>query len=90
MSELYIPLILLFFCSALTSYVATAIVRRAAQRIGLVDEPSEGKFHRVTTPVGGGAAIYLSLLPLLFVPAMQSRLTGWRSRSSLPAPEGDR
>jgi UDP-GlcNAc:undecaprenyl-phosphate GlcNAc-1-phosphate transferase len=70
MHELYLPLILLFVCSALTSYVATAIVRRAAQRIGLVDEPGERKIHTVATPRLGGLAIILGFgFPLLLLAA---------------------
>jgi UDP-GlcNAc:undecaprenyl-phosphate GlcNAc-1-phosphate transferase len=70
MSELYVPLILLFVCSALTSYVATAIVRRAAQRIGLVDEPGDRKIHTVATPRLGGLAIILGFgFPLLLLAA---------------------
>lgn len=70
MSELYLPLILLFVCSALTSYVATAIVRRGAQRIGLVDEPGERKIHTVATPRLGGLAIIFGFgFPLLLMAA---------------------
>ena len=53
--------------------VLTRILIAVAPRVGLVDEPSAAKFHRRTTPVGGGLAIYLSLLPVLLVPQMQSR-----------------
>lgn len=70
MAELYVPLILLFACSALTSYVATAIVRRAAERIGLVDEPGDRKIHTVATPRLGGLAIILGFgFPLLLLAA---------------------
>src|SRR5688572_32113984 len=57
MTELYLPLILLFVCSALTSYVATAIVRRGASHVGLVDEPGDRKIHTIATPRLGGLAI---------------------------------
>ena len=70
MTELYLPLILLFICSALTSYVATAIVRKAAQRIGLVDEPGERKIHTIATPRLGGLAIIFGFgFPLLLMAA---------------------
>lgn len=70
MSDLYGPLLLLFLCSALTSYVATAIVRRGAQRIGLVDEPGERKLHTVATPRLGGIAIIFAFgFPLLLLAA---------------------
>ncbi len=70
MSDLYAPLLLLFACSALTSYVATAIVRRGAQRVGLVDQPGERKLHAVATPRLGGVAIIFGFgFPLLLLAA---------------------
>ena len=70
MSELYAPLVLLFVCSALTSYVATAIVRRGAERVGLVDVPGERKLHAVATPRLGGLAIIFGFgFPLLLLAA---------------------
>jgi UDP-GlcNAc:undecaprenyl-phosphate GlcNAc-1-phosphate transferase len=70
MSELYLPLSLLFVFSALTSYVATAIVRRGAARVGLVDEPGERKIHTVATPRLGGLAIIFGFgFPLLLLAA---------------------
>src|SRR5690349_16335003 len=70
MSELYFPLILLFVCSAVTSYVATAIVRRGAQQVGLVDEPGERKIHTIATPRLGGLAIIFGFgFPLLLLAA---------------------
>ena len=70
MSELYAPLILLFVCSGLTSYVATAIVRRGAQHIGLVDVPDDRKLHPTATPRLGGIAIIFGFgFPLLLLAA---------------------
>jgi len=70
MSELYAPLILLFVCCALTSYVATAIVKSAAQHIGLVDQPDARKIHIVATPRLGGIAIIFGFgFPLLLLAA---------------------
>jgi UDP-GlcNAc:undecaprenyl-phosphate GlcNAc-1-phosphate transferase len=70
MSELYAPLVVLFACSAITSYVATAIVRRGAQSIGLVDSPAERKLHTVATPRLGGIAIIFGFgFPLLLMAA---------------------
>jgi UDP-GlcNAc:undecaprenyl-phosphate/decaprenyl-phosphate GlcNAc-1-phosphate transferase len=70
MSELYVPLVLLFACSAVTSYVATAIVRRGAQHIGLVDVPEERKLHTTATPRLGGIAIIFGFgFPLLLLAA---------------------
>jgi UDP-GlcNAc:undecaprenyl-phosphate/decaprenyl-phosphate GlcNAc-1-phosphate transferase len=68
MSEYTAPLILLFICSALTSYVATAIVRHAAAHIGAVDVPDERKFHPEATPRLGGLAIIFGFgFPLLLL-----------------------
>lgn len=70
MSELYLPLIVLFISSAVTSYVATAVVKRGAQRIGLVDQPGDRKIHTVATPRLGGLAIIFGFgFPLLLMAA---------------------
>jgi UDP-GlcNAc:undecaprenyl-phosphate GlcNAc-1-phosphate transferase len=61
---------LLFISSALTSFVTTGIVRRAAERVGLVDEPNERKVHRTATPRLGGLAIIFGFgFPLLLLAA---------------------
>ena len=70
MTELGAPLVLLFVCSALTSYVATAIVRTGATHIGLVDVPDDRKLHGVATPRLGGLAIIFGFgFPLLLLAA---------------------
>lgn len=70
MSELYAPLVLLFVCSSLTAYVATSIVRRGAQHIGLVDVPGDRKIHLKATPRLGGIAIIFGFgFPLLLLAA---------------------
>ena len=70
MSEIYAPLILLFVCSGLTAYVATAVVRSAAQHIGLVDVPDNRRMHQVATPRLGGIAIIFGFgFPLLLLAA---------------------
>ena len=70
MAESYAPIILLFICSGLTSYVATAIVKHAAQHIGLVDVPDNRKLHGVATPRLGGLAIIFGFgFPLLLLAA---------------------
>lgn len=63
-----LPLVLLFVSSALTSFVATGIVRRAAERIGFVDHPNDRKVHVVATPRLGGLAIIFGFgFPLLLM-----------------------
>jgi UDP-GlcNAc:undecaprenyl-phosphate/decaprenyl-phosphate GlcNAc-1-phosphate transferase len=70
MSELYAPLALLLISSALTAYVATSFVQRAARRVGLVDVPEERKLHTVATPrLGGIAIIFGFAFPLLLLAA---------------------
>jgi UDP-GlcNAc:undecaprenyl-phosphate/decaprenyl-phosphate GlcNAc-1-phosphate transferase len=70
MTDIYLPLLLLLACSAVTSYVATAVVRGAAQHIGLVDLPGERKIHEVATPRLGGIAIIFGFgFPLLLLAA---------------------
>jgi UDP-GlcNAc:undecaprenyl-phosphate/decaprenyl-phosphate GlcNAc-1-phosphate transferase len=70
MTEYSAPLALLFVCSALTSYVSTAIVRHAAQHIGLVDVPGDRKSHETATPRLGGIAIIFGFgFPLLLLAA---------------------
>jgi UDP-GlcNAc:undecaprenyl-phosphate/decaprenyl-phosphate GlcNAc-1-phosphate transferase len=65
-----VPLTLLFLAAALTSYLATGIVRRAATRVGLVDRPDERKVHLVATPRLGGLAIIFGFgFPLLLLAA---------------------
>ena len=66
MMESILALALLFVCCALTSFIATAIVRRGAEQIGLVDRPNERKLHQTATPRLGGLAIIFGFgFPLL-------------------------
>ncbi len=46
---------------------ATPLVRRIAQRVGIVDIPSARKQHTVATPLLGGVAIYLAFIVALAV-----------------------
>lgn len=69
-ADFYAPLILLFISSALTSYVATSVVRNTASHIGLVDVPDDRKRHEVATPRLGGLAIIFGFgFPLLLLAA---------------------
>jgi UDP-GlcNAc:undecaprenyl-phosphate GlcNAc-1-phosphate transferase len=62
-------LTLLFVCSAVTSYVATGIVRKASEQAGLVDRPDDQrKHHASATPRLGGLAIIFGFgFPLLLL-----------------------
>jgi UDP-GlcNAc:undecaprenyl-phosphate GlcNAc-1-phosphate transferase len=69
-ADFYAPLILLLISSALTSYMATAIVRKTASHLELVDVPDDRKRHEVATPRLGGLAIIFGFgFPLLLLAA---------------------
>ena len=59
--------LVVFLVAALTTFVATPIVRRFAIRIGGIDQPSDRKVHPVPTPTMGGLAIYAGFLAALGV-----------------------
>jgi UDP-GlcNAc:undecaprenyl-phosphate GlcNAc-1-phosphate transferase len=47
------------------AWMATLVMRRAAPRLGLVDQPAARKVHTTPTPLGGGVGIWLGVvLPL--------------------------
>lgn len=67
-AESLIPLLLLFIACGLTSFVTTAIVKRATLRIGFVDQPDSRKLHPEATPRLGGLAIIFGFgFPLLLI-----------------------
>ncbi|HEX7190206.1 MAG TPA: MraY family glycosyltransferase [Thermoanaerobaculia bacterium] len=68
--EAVIAITILFLASALTSFVATRIVKVAAEDIGLVDRPDERKHHEREIPRVGGLAIIFGFgFPLLLLAA---------------------
>lgn len=69
-SEPALALTLLVVASAVTSWITTGIVKRSAERIGLVDRPNERKLHGSETPRIGGLAIIFGFgFPLLLLSA---------------------
>ena len=67
--------------SLLVSWLAGFVIRRAAPRLGLVDQPGARKVHTRVTPLGGGIAIWLGVvLPLAAAHALAA--TTWYTRSS--------
>jgi len=67
-AEQLVALSLLLIASGVTSSVSTAVVKRAAESIGLVDRPDERKLHPEATPRVGGLAIIFGFgFPLLFL-----------------------
>jgi len=68
--EAVIATAILFLASAVTSFVATRIVKVAAEQIGLVDRPDERKHHGRAIPRLGGLAIIFGFgFPLLLLAA---------------------
>src|ERR1051325_8440957 len=69
MFDTSIALAVLFFLSAVTSYVVTKLVKHAAERIGAVDHPDEPRrIHLESTPRLGGLAIIFGFgFPLLLL-----------------------
>ncbi len=59
-----------FGCSLAISWLLTAFLIRWAPRLGLVDYPSERKFHTRPTPRGGGLAIFAAILVSLLLLAI--------------------
>ncbi|MGD0382937.1 MAG: hypothetical protein ABSA77_05395 [Thermoguttaceae bacterium] len=58
-----ISLTLLFFITFAASLALTVIVRAAALRWGIVDRPDgQRKIHNGIKPLGGGVALYLSMI----------------------------
>jgi UDP-GlcNAc:undecaprenyl-phosphate GlcNAc-1-phosphate transferase len=51
--------------SMVFSVAMTALARKAALRIGLVAHPKADRYHRSVIPLGGGAAIFLTLATFL-------------------------
>jgi UDP-GlcNAc:undecaprenyl-phosphate GlcNAc-1-phosphate transferase len=57
-----IAYIWVFLACAVTTFVATPIVRRLALRFGAIDQPSDRKVHPKATPTMGGIAMYVGVL----------------------------
>ena len=65
-----------------TSYIVTALMRRYAVQLGLVDLPADRKVHEMPTPLGGGVGIYCGVV-LPFLLAMGIALY-WGASSNVP------
>jgi len=59
--------------SAALSAAMTAVARKAAPRWGLVAHPRADRYHRSVIPLGGGAAIFLTLAIFLIAAAATIR-----------------
>jgi len=79
-------LLLAFTVAFVASLVLTALARKLALRIGLVDHPGGRKGHEKPTPFGGGLAIVLSSWLVIGGAAAAAAL--WRHNPSLlPVPD---
>lgn len=62
------------------SFVGTALLRKLAPRLGLVDQPGARKLHARPTPLGGGLAIWIAVvLPL---GCLQWLVSQWQQQGS--------
>jgi UDP-GlcNAc:undecaprenyl-phosphate GlcNAc-1-phosphate transferase len=57
-----IPYLVVFGVTALTAFVSTPLVRKAAVISGAIDRPSDRKVHPRPTPTVGGLAIFMAVL----------------------------
>src|SRR5579871_3886436 len=64
--------------AALVTMLATPVVRRWVERMGVIDQPEERRVNKVPMPRAGGIAIYLGFMiaVLLTVTARQFARTG--------------
>jgi UDP-GlcNAc:undecaprenyl-phosphate/decaprenyl-phosphate GlcNAc-1-phosphate transferase len=62
--------------SCVTCMALCFLARRHAPRWGFVDRPGGHKGHRVPTPLGGGVAIWLSIVTILAVGLVAIRVVG--------------
>ena len=64
----------------LTSLLATALMRRLAPSVGLIDKPAARKVHLVPTPLGGGIGIWCGVV----LPLAAAQLLIWVWQQSPP------
>lgn len=76
--------LLVFLAAAVTSFVATPIVRLLSLRLGWVDRPSDRKVHPKPTPTAGGLAIFLGVAVGIGVSYLLPFLAGLHHVSSDP------
>ncbi len=60
-------LVLIFFAALLVAIGTTPIVRRAAFKLGILDQPNARKVHASPVPLLGGVAIYLAFVAALLL-----------------------
>lgn len=60
------PFLLMAFSALMLAVGGTPLVRRAALRLGITDQPNARKLHTSPVPLMGGAAIYIAFILALF------------------------
>lgn len=68
----------LVLVSAMISAVLCGVVRRVAPQWGLVDNPGGRKGHKAPTPLGGGVAIWMTIVLVLGLGGVALRVGGDR------------
>jgi len=66
----------LFLIALLLALIITPIFRLIAEKLEIIDRPSERKMHKAPIPVGGGVAIYLSFFVTILVATIMFPLSG--------------
>jgi UDP-GlcNAc:undecaprenyl-phosphate GlcNAc-1-phosphate transferase len=70
------PYLIVLAVAAGVTFALTPLVRRLVTRVGVIDQPSERKVHRVATPTMGGLAMWGGFLAAIgvsrFLPAFES------------------
>jgi UDP-GlcNAc:undecaprenyl-phosphate GlcNAc-1-phosphate transferase len=75
-----------FLPAFIVSVLSTAMIRRLAPRLGLMDHPAARKVHRRATPLGGGIAIWLGVVLTLSIFGFLAMALdrGWIPRAWVP------
>lgn len=82
--DLLVPGAAVFGSALVAGLLLTALMRKVAPRLGLVDRPDgHRKLHRKPIPMGGGAAVFLAaaivLVALFVVPSSLQQAFQWRT-----------
>jgi UDP-GlcNAc:undecaprenyl-phosphate/decaprenyl-phosphate GlcNAc-1-phosphate transferase len=72
-----------FVSGLIVSAAATAVMRRVAPAVGLIDQPNSRKVHVVPTPLGGGVGVVAGVVAPLAV--VQLLALQWSDAAALPA-----
>ena len=70
------PLLFLLLPFFLTLFI-TPLIIRFAKKYGCVDKPGKRKLHPTTTPVWGGTAFFIGILPIFFILVMSRELVSY-------------